>query len=82
MRHAWVEGALDSAWRAVYEILSLDPNLQHLLSKFFNNWGTNPEWTPIVKKAGGELDTEKMLKRSLLLEHMMLAELDTGTAEH
>ena len=43
-RHAWVEGALDSAWRAVYEILCFEPAWHHLLRKFFCNWGRNPEW--------------------------------------
>lgn len=43
-RHAWVEGALDSAWRAVYELLVTEPAWRHLLCKFFSNWGYNAEW--------------------------------------
>ncbi|KAI0800655.1 hypothetical protein C8Q74DRAFT_1191398 [Fomes fomentarius] len=43
-RHAWVEGALDSAWRAVYELLVTEPAWRHLLFKFFHNWGYNAEW--------------------------------------
>ena len=43
-RHAWVEGALDSAWRAVYELLLTEPGWAHLLPKFFKDWGYNAEW--------------------------------------
>ena len=42
-RHAWVEGALDSAWRAVFEML-LQPEYQSYRKKFFENWGINAEW--------------------------------------
>jgi len=47
VRHAWVEGALDSAWRAVAEMLILygSPEEQkELQQKFRNNWGMNSEW--------------------------------------
>jgi len=38
----WVVGALDSAWRAVYNYLFLsDPSK---IAKFFELWGTNAEW--------------------------------------
>ncbi|KAG8981688.1 hypothetical protein FRB90_007069, partial [Tulasnella sp. 427] len=42
VRHAWVVGALDSAWRAVKEILWL--SYPHLICKFECNWGNNEEW--------------------------------------
>ena len=43
-RHAWVEGALDSAWRAVFELLITEPAWNPLLPKFFSKWGCNGEW--------------------------------------
>ncbi|KAF8596137.1 amine oxidase [Ceratobasidium sp. AG-I] len=43
VRHAWVEGALDSAWKAVYEILAY-PEYESYQTKFFKNWGINAEW--------------------------------------
>ncbi|KAG1751233.1 hypothetical protein EDB19DRAFT_1676233 [Suillus lakei] len=43
VRHAWVEGALDSAWRAVHEMLVF-PGFESYQAKFFKNWGVNPEW--------------------------------------
>ncbi|KAK2462139.1 hypothetical protein APHAL10511_005837 [Amanita phalloides] len=43
-RHAWVEGALDSAWRAVAEMLSLMPDGDEYLAQFYSKWGYNPEW--------------------------------------
>ncbi|KAF8343482.1 hypothetical protein F5887DRAFT_973207 [Amanita rubescens] len=43
-RQAWVEGALDSAWRAVNEMLWLMPDRRHYLSDFYRIWGYNPEW--------------------------------------
>ncbi|KAI0027421.1 amine oxidase, partial [Vararia minispora EC-137] len=42
-RHAWVEGALDSAWRAVYELLC-QPGYYKYQKEFFRKWGTNAEW--------------------------------------
>lgn len=43
VRHAWVEGALDSAWRAVAELL-LYPGFKGYQQKFYKNWGYNLEW--------------------------------------
>ncbi|KAG8740117.1 hypothetical protein FRC10_004746 [Ceratobasidium sp. 414] len=43
VRHAWVEGALDSAWRAVHEML-LFPAFASYREQFYANWGSNPEW--------------------------------------
>ncbi|KAG2029886.1 hypothetical protein BDR03DRAFT_936773 [Suillus americanus] len=47
VRHAWVEGALDSAWRAVHEMLVF-PAFASYRDKFFKNWGVNPEWVTQV----------------------------------
>ncbi|KAI6041672.1 hypothetical protein EDC04DRAFT_2601598 [Pisolithus marmoratus] len=42
-RHAWVVGALDSAWRAVHEYLAV--TRQHdKMKKFKELWGENVEW--------------------------------------
>jgi len=43
-RHAWVEGALDSAWRAVNEMLWLLPDRHRHLLDFYRMWGYSPEW--------------------------------------
>ncbi|KAG1898907.1 uncharacterized protein F5891DRAFT_1190404 [Suillus fuscotomentosus] len=43
-RHAWIVGALDSAWRAVYEYL-LASGQQEKIQRFFDLWGQNVEWT-------------------------------------
>ena len=53
-RHAWVEGALDSAWRAVFEILLVEPAWQRLIGKFFRNWGYNGEWWRSASQLGGK----------------------------
>lgn len=42
VRHAWVVGALDSAWRAVKEILLLD--YKDKIEDFEAMWGRNQEW--------------------------------------
>ncbi|KAJ7786179.1 hypothetical protein B0H16DRAFT_1295633 [Mycena metata] len=44
VRHAWVEGALDSAWRAVAELLVCSGADIATLQKFTDNWGVNLEW--------------------------------------
>ncbi|KIK68736.1 hypothetical protein GYMLUDRAFT_256401 [Collybiopsis luxurians FD-317 M1] len=86
VRHAWVEGALDSAWRAVYELL-LEPGFQPYQAKFFQNWGLNAEWfnAPIpdgkpttgAPRGPGEPDQgpdlDKILKSSLLIPLILAA---------
>jgi monoamine oxidase len=73
IRHAWVEGALDSAWRAVHEMLCF-PAFQSYRTKFFENWGVNPEWvTQSAFKAppdrrGGEPEPQD----DLVWEHIVL----------
>ena len=44
-RHSWVEGALDSAWRAVYELLLVEPAWHPLIGRFFRDWGCNGVWS-------------------------------------
>ena len=45
VRHAWVEGALDSAWRAVAEMLFKDTEFtDDQRQAFTDHWGENPEW--------------------------------------
>ncbi|KAG1822477.1 uncharacterized protein BJ212DRAFT_1328096 [Suillus subaureus] len=43
IHHSWVVGALDSAWRAVYEYL-LTSGQHEKIQKFFDLWGQNEEW--------------------------------------
>ncbi|KAG6380589.1 hypothetical protein JVT61DRAFT_4953 [Boletus reticuloceps] len=43
-RHAWVVGALDSAWRAVYQYLKVTGQ-NDKIKKFKEIWGENLEWT-------------------------------------
>ncbi|KAG1873094.1 flavin-containing amine oxidoreductase-domain containing protein [Suillus subluteus] len=43
VRHSWVVGALDSAWRAVYEYL-LTSGQHEKIQRFFDLWGQNVEW--------------------------------------
>jgi len=40
--HAWVAGALDSAWRAVDQYLAL--NNEGLRQEFWDNWGSTEYW--------------------------------------
>ncbi|KAG1745341.1 uncharacterized protein EDB91DRAFT_1345683 [Suillus paluster] len=42
-RHAWVVGALDSAWRAVYEYLLACGQPQITIKMYFELWGRNIE---------------------------------------
>ncbi|KAF9560294.1 amine oxidase [Agrocybe pediades] len=63
IRHAWVVGALDSAWRAVYDYLFFsDPTK---IEKFFELWGTNAEWFE-------EVDTLIPLPPSQRRQHSLL----------
>ncbi|KAG8950324.1 hypothetical protein FRC04_007766 [Tulasnella sp. 424] len=45
VRHAWIVGALDASWRAVYEIV-LHSQDKELYKKFLRLWGKNEEWIP------------------------------------
>ncbi|KAG8975278.1 hypothetical protein FRC05_006221 [Tulasnella sp. 425] len=52
-RHAWVVGALDSAWRAVKEVLWL--SYPYLIKKFEQEWGNNEDWI-ITKSLKGRIN--------------------------
>lgn len=70
-RHAWVEGAFDSAWKAVAELLwtgNFDPEIK---IKFYTNWGTNPEWIDPTSAKSGDHSAIFDIKRSLLLQHLI-----------
>jgi monoamine oxidase len=69
-RHAWVEGALDSALKAVHEIVHF-PAFQSYKDKFFQNWGVNPEWMkPSTRRRGpGAIPRPE---EDLILEHLAL----------
>lgn len=77
-RHAWVEGAFDSAWRAVFTLLLEEPGLRSLLPQFLSSWGTNSEWIDTVMTGNGgngtegmgEMDIPAMLNSSLLVRHV------------
>jgi len=70
VRHAWVEGALDSACKAIHEIVHF-PAFQQYREKFLKNWGVKPEWIkPSTKrhKPGAIPSPEE----DLILEHLAL----------
>ncbi|KAG8985254.1 hypothetical protein FRB90_004851 [Tulasnella sp. 427] len=78
-RHAWVVGALDSAWRAVKEMLWI--SYPQLIRRFETLWGNNEEWiiTDELKRAiglpeqpgrnneGGEGGDQHEVERDLIL---------------
>ncbi|KAI5984068.1 hypothetical protein EDD15DRAFT_1812652 [Pisolithus albus] len=66
VRHAWVVGALDSAWRAVYEYLEVTEQDKE---RFFYMWGRNAEWTS--RRGGETIDDEEpdLLRKHLGLVH-------------
>jgi hypothetical protein len=68
LRHGWVEGALDSAWRAVAELLT-QPGFTSYQEKFFENWGVNAEWftDEVLNSADG---MDKVMKGNLLFRHL------------
>ncbi|KAJ3510580.1 hypothetical protein NLJ89_g4592 [Agrocybe chaxingu] len=68
VRHAWVVGALDSAWRAVYSYLSgTDPSK---LDEFYKKWQKNAEWNdPVDGRAAEQSPRAKLLERFLRFDH-------------
>ncbi|EFI26657.1 hypothetical protein CC1G_15428 [Coprinopsis cinerea okayama7 len=44
IRHAWIVGALDSAWAAIHRYLCLSNASDKQLKKFYDKWGANLEW--------------------------------------
>ena len=77
VRHAWIEGALDSAWRAIYAILLDRERFTDKQRKaFFERWGTNPEWIgkPQLEKEPERSDGDEFAKSfwgSLLIKHSL-----------
>jgi len=62
-----VEGALDSAWRAVNEMLVLGYPGSYR-DKFYKNWGKNPEW--IAPASGIILTDVPEPDEDLVLQHL------------
>lgn len=72
-RHAWVVGALDSAWRAVYEYLCVTGQYDKMWM-FIEQWGGNAEWTSLR----AQFDRKKP---DLLREHLGLIHEFIGGGE-
>lgn len=87
VRHAWVEGALGSAWRAVYMLLHSLGSSKETLKKFFKKWGMDGEWyqqlpplTPEYKEQHGtpgyysiSVDDAMNVEHDLLLKYLVTA---------
>ncbi|KAF8881320.1 hypothetical protein BD779DRAFT_1675460 [Infundibulicybe gibba] len=74
VRHAWVVGALDSAWRAVKEVIVMKYGTSSAKYKdFMSLWGENLEWR--ARGQGNELG------RDLLLRHLHLSVPELFTAQ-
>jgi len=77
VRHAWVVGALDSAWRAVKEILLLD--YRDKIQDFEDMWGRNQEWYSTPSSLDAPKTTHpKYEPANDLLVKKMLYHLGTG----
>ncbi|KAF8435775.1 hypothetical protein L210DRAFT_3648444 [Boletus edulis BED1] len=71
VRHAWVVGALDSAWRAVYEYLKVTGQVDKI-KLFKKTWGENVEWTS--KATAVHPDRVEKFKLDLLDQHLGLVD--------
>ncbi|KAI5990285.1 hypothetical protein F5J12DRAFT_727696 [Pisolithus orientalis] len=78
-RHAWVVGALDSAWRAVYEYLSVTKQ-DDKMERFKELWGKNVEWTSPSVQPQYDQSGQPLLS-DLLYEHFGLIEAAIGVGE-
>ncbi|KIO31929.1 hypothetical protein M407DRAFT_4819 [Tulasnella calospora MUT 4182] len=78
VRHAWVVGALDSAWRAVKEVLWVSH--PEKLPEFETKWGNNEEWIVskwLKSKKGDSLpDAQHTIVQPDLVLCQMMAQLD------
>ncbi|TFK29189.1 hypothetical protein FA15DRAFT_752962 [Coprinopsis marcescibilis] len=54
VRHAWIVGALDSAWCCVEKYLGFTGAPRETIDKFHDNWGFNWEWAEPLPKSGGD----------------------------
>jgi hypothetical protein len=78
MVHAWVEGALDSAWHAVAEFLPSIGN-DDLFRQFAQDWPIRAEWLSLdqvgdIPETGVPADKADLLKNGLLYKHILLTE--------
>lgn len=76
VRHAWIVGALDSAWAAVLRYLILINARYDKFKFFFDNWGANLEWDDGRDRfdspngPGGEEPLAIPMEHNLLLKHI------------
>lgn len=85
----WVEGALESAWRAVHGVLmtTKEPQRQKLLETFYKTWGRHDQISPSVppipqettSNANAKTDSSiggvpYDVKNDVLLQTLMLAD--------
>ncbi|KAH7885591.1 hypothetical protein F5I97DRAFT_1830693 [Phlebopus sp. FC_14] len=75
-RHGWVVGALDSAWRAVYEYLKVTKQ-DEKMKLFKELWGENAEWSSKSTLA----KTDPGVQLDLLDEHLGLINGAVGTGD-
>ncbi|KAF4601469.1 hypothetical protein EYR38_006122 [Pleurotus pulmonarius] len=77
----WVVGALDSAWRAVKEMLILVYGVHTAKYKDFNRqWGNNEEWTSRhATKSFPVFSAPVELQDDMMLDHLMLGASDLFT---
>ncbi|KAH6912095.1 hypothetical protein BKA70DRAFT_825599 [Coprinopsis sp. MPI-PUGE-AT-0042] len=54
IRHAWIVGALDSAWTACLRYLILTGADDKMFKKFYDHWDVNSEWHDGKQQRGGD----------------------------
>ncbi|KIJ28053.1 hypothetical protein M422DRAFT_83647, partial [Sphaerobolus stellatus SS14] len=69
-RHAWVVGALDSAWRAVQEYLICSNQWTEKKDEFHRKWGKNVEWTTPVPSSDGTGKLPQDDEDNLFMRHL------------
>jgi hypothetical protein len=68
---SWVVGALDTAWRAVWQIVLL--SYPEKLQDFYDHWGYNPEWQT-ESKILDDVPTYGSIpdkKANMIIKHML-----------
>lgn len=70
VRHAWVVGALDSAWRAVDEILAVSDTWWYLRWQFWLEWGFSHDWIIPYFGIGDDPEKKYSLAHDLHLQHL------------
>ena len=66
--NSWVAGALDSAWRAVYQYLSLYQP-ESVMQAFYNEWGSSEYWDETSDEALVEQNRELMERHLVIALH-------------